>query len=164
MTRLLFPVLDRGCSADRPQPVFESSIDILFFKTEKYTYISSKIATANKKDWNLVIWVYHQHSRSNSSFLCSKYEGKISDSRRFDKFSAFILHENVKIVCTYEKIREVAEMQEFFHFNFNQEKFTTGLKQASADETENVYLSFAALLSWNGQLSVLLVKTQWCRN
>ena len=40
----------------------------------------------------------------------------------------------------------------------------TGLKQASADKTENVYLSFAALLSWNGQLSVLLVKTQWCRN
>ena len=45
-------------------------------------------------------------------------------------------------------------MQDFFHFNFNQEKFTTGLKQASADQTENVYLSFAALLSWNGQLGM----------
>ena len=66
-------------------------------------------------------------------------------------------HENVKFVCTYEKIREVAEMQDFFNFYFNQEKFATGLKQdwlkhVSADKTENVYLSFAGLLSWNGQL------------
>ena len=59
--------------------------------------------------------------------ISPEYEGKISDSRRFDKFSALFLHENVKIVCTYEKIREVVEMQEFFHFNFNQEIFTNWL-------------------------------------
>ena len=128
VTRLLFPVLDRGCSADRPQPVFESSKDICQQKRLKSSNLSLSpgailpfyVQSMKEKFPTLDDLTYFRH------FFCTK---------------------NVKIVCTYETIREVAEMQEFFHFNFNQEKFTTGLKQGSADKTENVYLSFAGLLS-----------------
>ena len=70
VTRLLFPVLDRGCSADRPQPVFESSKDILFFKTDKYTYISSNISNSQQKGLNS--WVHHQEQFFLSMFKAWK--------------------------------------------------------------------------------------------
>ena len=55
--------------------------------------------------------------------------------------------------CMHRKFVKSSRCKNFF--------ILTSTK-TSADETENVYLSFAApaaLLSWNGQLSVLLVKS-----
>ena len=131
-----------------------------FCFSRKYAFKNGNYA--NKRDWNLVIWVHHQEQ-----FFLSMFKVVWRKNFRLPTiwqiFGIVSARKRENCMHIWENSWSRRDARIFFILTSTKKYSRTELKHASADETENVYLSFAApaaLLSWNGQFSVLLVKTR----